>query len=181
MSIVTKTGDDGSTGLYGAPRVSKSSDRIHAYGSVDELNAALGVALAHGPLTPEVEKECRRTQQLLFRLGCDLATPLSSPAEVPRIEEKHVTETEQWIAAHEDALPPQTKFLLPDGSKAGTALHLARTICRRAERHIVSLAAQEEINPEALRYINRLSDWLFVAARAQNGTDGKEETVVTYD
>lgn len=181
MSIVTKTGDDGSTGLYGAPRVSKDSPRIHAYGSLDELNAVLGCALAEETLMTGLREECERTQQVLFRLGCDLATPRVSPADVPRIEAAHVEEVEQWIRVHEADLPAQRQFLLPDGGRAGTMLHLARTVCRRAERAVVALAATEEIGPDALKYINRLSDWLFLAARSQNLADGKQETAVTYE
>lgn len=180
MSIVTKTGDDGSTGLYGAPRVSKDSPRIHAYGALDELNAVLGCALAE-ELTPVLREQCGRTQQVLFRLGCDLATPRVSPAEVPRIEKRHVEEVEGWIRLHEADIPAQRQFLLPDGGRAGTLLHLARTVCRRAERSVVALAATEEIGAEALQYVNRLSDWLFVAARAQNLADGKPETAVAYE
>lgn len=181
MSIVTKTGDDGTTGLYGAPRVSKAAPRIQAFGDVDELNAAIGMALAEPDLPPQLREQCHRVQQVLFRVGADLSTPLGSDAKPPRMEQRHVDEVEGWIRAHEASLPPQTAFLLPGGTRAATALHLARTVCRRAERAIVLLAHTDELTPHVRTYVNRLSDWCFIAARAANQAAGVNEEEVRYE
>ncbi len=181
MSIVTRTGDDGSTGLYGSPRVSKASTRIAAYGDVDELNALLGLFMAEEVTRPPVRALCERAQQVLFRLGSDLATPQASGVPAKRIEEPHLREIEEWIRTYEPGLPPQQAFLVPSGSRAACVLHVARTICRRAERSMVALHEEEPINPDALRYVNRFSDALFIASRLQNLADGRTETAVSYD
>lgn len=170
MKIYTKTGDQGDTGLWGGKRVSKDSTRIQTYGTVDECNAVLGLARAawtdspHDALLAEVQNQ-------LFVLGSDLASPLENE-NVPRISDEQVGWLESQIDALEQDLAPLTQFILPGGSPQAAQLHLARTICRRAERWVVSLRAEEPVNPPALLYLNRLSDLLFVAARAVNSAAG---------
>ena len=181
MSIVTKTGDSGSTGLFGGGRVSKNSPRLHAYGTVDELNACIGMVLASGECSVERAKELSRVQNLLFRVGADLATPLAVNAKVDRMAKEHVVELEEWIKILEAALPPQRSFILPGGSESSARLHLARTVCRRAERWTVALEKEETINPAIRIFMNRLSDYLFVAARAVNHEQGIEDVSVNYE
>jgi len=176
MKIYTKTGDDGTTGLFGGKRVAKYSLRIEAYGTVDELNAVIGVALTND-ITPNVAEPLRHISSLLFTVGSDLATPqdASQKASVPAIREEHVDYLEQRIDEYQEHLPMLRNFILPGGSAGGAQLHLARTVCRRAERAIVALKQEEEINPIVLRFINRLSDYLFVAARFVNAKEGHED------
>ena len=181
MSIVTKTGDTGTTGLFGGGRVSKNAPRLHAYGTVDELNACIGVVLASKDLSPKRSEQLLRVQNLLFRVGADLATPLAVNAKVDRMAKEHVMELEEWIHTLEAELPPQTSFILPGGSVSSANLHLARTICRRAERWIVALERDETINPAVRIFMNRLSDYLFIAARAANHEKGIADTSVQYD
>lgn len=181
MTIVTKTGDDGTTGLYGAPRVSKASARIAAYGDVDEVNAALGLLRTEHGLPADLEEQAGRIQQLLIRAGADLATPLESEAKPPRMEDRHVAEIEEWITAHERTLAPLRNFILPGGTRIAALLHHVRTVCRRAERSVVALAEQEAVTPALRKYVNRLSDWAFVAARAANAREGTEDVPVHYD
>lgn len=178
MKIYTKTGDTGNTGLFGGKRVPKSALRIHAYGTVDELNAVLGVILAHGTLPTPVDEQLHTVQQRLFLIGTDLSTPTESNNDIPRVEHVHINEVEEWIDGLDDALPELTKFILPNGSALGAHLHQARTICRRAERYIVGLAEKEPINAHVITFINRLSDYLFVAARTVNKAEKREETSV---
>jgi len=176
MKIYTKTGDDGTTGLFGGRRVAKYSLRIDAYGTVDELNAIIGIALTHD--TPTIIKEhLQSISSLLFTVGSDLATPqdASVKSSVPAITEDHVMHLEQWIDSYEEQLPTLKNFILPGGSPSGAHLHLARTVCRRAERAIVALKQEEDINPTLLRFINRLSDYLFVAARYTNAKLGFDD------
>lgn len=174
--IYTRTGDDGTTGLFGGKRVGKDTLRIEAYGTVDELNAIIGIVL-----TSDVESDLRgdleATSSLLFTLGADLATPLSPPPTytIPRIAEEHVVELERRIDRLDEVLPRLTSFILPGGTTAAAYLHLARTVCRRAERLCVALAATEDIGPWPVRYLNRLSDWLFTAARAANAAAGQTD------
>ncbi|MDO8649420.1 MAG: cob(I)yrinic acid a,c-diamide adenosyltransferase [Candidatus Peregrinibacteria bacterium] len=179
MGIVTKTGDKGTTGLYGGKRVSKGSVRLHAYGSVDELNAILGVILAEEGLSENLRDQLIETQRFLFRVGADLATPeVDNAAKVKRIEAADTERVEKWIAILELTLPPLTRFILPSGSRAGSLLHQARTVCRRAERWVATLGEQEQVNGELLICLNRLSDYLFLAARAANRAAGAEEMEV---
>lgn len=178
MSIVTKTGDTGETGIVGATRLPKSHVRIHAYGSVDELNALLGVVLTKHQLPHDVKTGLLRIQHELFTLGADLATPLV--LTVPRIKQEHIAPLEQEIREWESVLPELKNFILPGGSSAGAELHHARTVCRRAERWIVALKQEEKINELALQYVNRLGDYLFLAARVANGEAGVPETAVKY-
>lgn len=181
MSIVTRTGDKGETGLFGGKRVPKNDARIHAYGTVDELNAMLGVIIATTDLSPLLHGHLLKTQNMLFRLGADLATPREhNNAQVPRIEHEHVQELEEWIAAFERELPPLQYFVLPGGSATAAELHVARTVCRRAERWTVELRQQEDIGAEAVIYLNRLSDYLFLAALKANKDAGVEDVRVQY-
>ncbi len=176
MRIYTKTGDKGETRLYGGRRVLKDSLRIEAYGSVDELNSALGVIRALKP-GKKIDLVLRRVQDNLFVLGADLATPaeIKKPA-IPRINSHHTRALEKDIDNLEAMLPALKNFLLPGGSLAAAHLHLARTICRRAERWVVRLFRTERTNAEALVYLNRLSDLLFVLARTANRLRKKKET-----
>lgn len=167
--VYTRTGDDGTTGLGGGQRVPKDSPRIVAYGTVDELNSALGVALASG-LDARLENELARIQNELFHLGSDLCILEEDKARmpVPRIEPRHVTRLEQLMDELSTALTPLENFILPGGSLGAAQLHVARTVCRRAERLLLTLARVETISAETLRYLNRLSDALFVMARYEN-------------
>jgi cob(I)alamin adenosyltransferase len=220
MRIYTRTGDAGETTLWGGQRVSKAEARVEAVGTVDELNAALGLARTY--LTEaDLQTLLQTVQSELFDLGADLAAPLSQeeiaeiancelriadcrlrdeptrppaahigipmptsqPAnqptkeerQIPRLQPDRVAALERWIDGLEAELEPLRQFILPGGAPGAAALHLARTIARRAERRVVALAEVEEINPEALRYLNRLSDLLFVLARVVNRRAGAEE------
>lgn len=173
MKIYTKTGDAGQTGLFGGQRVSKDSLRVHAYGTADECNAAVGVARAAG-VDAELDELLAQVQNQLFVVGADLATPGES-ANIPRVGEAEVTFLEGWIDRLEASLEPLRQFILPGGTPGAAQLHLARTTCRRAERWAVSLAQEEAINPQVLTYLNRLSDLLFVAARAANARAGSPD------
>lgn len=178
MKIYTRTGDKGETGLFGGTRVSKSALRMHAYGTIDELNALLGVIVSAKTLPTKTGDELKKVQALLFQIGADLATPLSSSANIKRMDEKEALELEHWIDAMEKDLAPLTSFIFPSGSDVGSNLHVARTVCRRAERWIVALGESEAITKAVIVYINRLSDYLFVAARWVNHTLGEPERMV---
>jgi len=166
MKIYTKTGDEGETGLWGGLRVAKDTIRVHAYGTVDECNAAIGVARA-SHLVPQLDAMLETIQNQLFVVGADLATP-GTADNIPRIGENDVATVEAAIDELEGTLPALTQFILPGGSMAAAQLHMARTICRRAERYVVTLAREEACNPIISVYLNRLSDFLFVIARAAN-------------
>ncbi|MDX9758939.1 MAG: cob(I)yrinic acid a,c-diamide adenosyltransferase [Bacteroidota bacterium] len=174
MKIYTKTGDQGTTGLFGGRRVGKDDARIDAYGTVDELNAFLGFAAAASH--PEIATLIGALQHELFILGADLATPLESRnARIARIEEMHITAMEQRIDTLEARLAPIRFFILPGGGESAARLHVCRTVARRAERLIVRLSSREEINEGNLRYINRLSDFLFVLARYANHLEERDD------
>lgn len=175
MKIYTKTGDTGETALYGGQRVLKNALRVETYGTVDECNAALGLSLTF-PIDPKAAAIVTRIQGELFELGADLATPIVRGEIVPRMQPAETARLEAEIDRMEGDLPPLRRFILPGGSGAGAALHLARTVCRRAERCLVTLAQTDEINLEASRYLNRLSDHLFVLARWVNHKAGAGET-----
>ena len=170
--IYTRTGDDGTTGLVSGPRRRKDDLRVECYGTVDETNACLGMARAalagaHG----DIDAMLSRLQNDLFDLGADLATPDTGekPAFEPlRIAQSQVDRIEQDIDLLNGRLSPLRSFILPGGSPAAAALHLARTVARRAERQMVELAGREKVSPEALKFVNRLSDFLFVASRGVN-------------
>jgi cob(I)alamin adenosyltransferase len=176
VKIYTKTGDAGDTGLFGGPRVRKSDARVEAYGDVDELNAAVGVVRA-GVEDPEVDGLLARVQDELFCIGAELATPAEAKARsaIPPVDARWVERLEAAIDAWTAELPPLTRFVLPGGTRTAAALHLARCVCRRAERRVVGLAAATEVSPIALAYLNRLSDLLFVAARLANHRARKGE------
>ncbi len=168
--IYTRTGDGGSAGLVDGSRVSKSSSRMAAIGEVDEANAAIGVALAAlGEAQPA--NQLLRIQNDLFDLGADIATPGEVDGAL-RIVAKQVERLEGEIDEMNAGLAPLTSFILPSGSAAVSALHLARAVVRRAERAAVALNEREPLNPQLLAYLNRLSDHLFVAARVVAGRDG---------
>ncbi len=175
MKIYTRGGDDGSTGLYGGRRVSKADPRVEAYGLLDELNAVLGWARAAGPPQP-VDEVLGVVQDGCFRLGAWLA---SAPGADPGVEApgpEEIEALELAIDALEDGLEPLKNFILPGGCEAAARLHLARTVSRRVERQIVALAVVEDVPAHALAWVNRLSDYLFVAARAANAAAGTTET-----
>lgn len=176
--IYTRTGDTGETGLFGGRRVRKDDARVSAYGTVDELNAVLGVARAAW-LPDRVEPVLEKLQHYLFDLGSELAaSPDAGDAAVAhasRVTPAWVEALEQEIDRLEAVLPPLRAFILPGGTPAAAALHHARAVCRRAEREIVTLAAREPVNPELIKFVNRLSDLLFVMARAANHAAGRPD------
>ena len=176
MKIYTKTGDAGETGLFGGPRVRKDDLRIAAYGTVDELNAFLGLARCE-PLPAEIAATIERVQNELFAVGAELATPNPEKHSMALIQEPHIAALEREIDALESKLPPLKQFILPGGNRAASLLHVARAICRRAERHLVTLvdAADANVSLRLVKYLNRLSDYLFVAARAANCLAGVPE------
>lgn len=179
MKIYTRTGDKGETGLGSGERVSKANARLHAYGTVDELNAILGVAVASG-LDSELGQGVERVQGELFIVGADLALPMSAQSrQIVRVSDALISALERDIDLWEAELPPLKNFILPGGLHGGAVLHHARTVCRRAERWLVELQAEQSINEYVLHYLNRLSDWLFVAARVANARADVQETVWT--
>ena len=169
MKIYTKTGDRGQTGLFGGARVSKADPRVDAYGEVDELNCALGAARTHGR-DARADALLQQLQNELFALGAELACTPGKDIDVgvTLLTDVEIERLEHTIDELERDLEPLKTFVLPGGSPEAAALHLARAICRRAERKLVGLAAAEPVRPEVLRYLNRLSDLLFVAARHAN-------------
>jgi cob(I)alamin adenosyltransferase len=170
MRLYTKQGDDGSTGLIGGTRVHKNDPRVDAYGEVDETNAAIGVVIA-GCRDDEMVASLRQIQSEMFILGSQLAAAAEGDAPV-RIQEEHVAQLERWIDAASAESPPLRNFVLPGGSPTAAALHLARTVCRRAERAVVTLAQQQPVSPTVVIYLNRLSDLLFAWARLANHRAG---------
>lgn len=172
MKIYTKSGDDGSTGLFGGGRVRKSDARIECYGTVDELNASLGVAAVAAPST--IADSLRRVQNELFVVGAHLATPEDSPhtRSLPLLDEAMIGRLEMEIDNAEAELEPLRQFILPGGAETAARLHLARTVCRRAERVLVEFALDRPVAPTIVTYMNRLSDWLFVMARLANKRAG---------
>jgi cob(I)alamin adenosyltransferase len=171
--IYTGKGDDGTTGLVGGQRVPKDSPRVAAYGSVDELNSHIGLALSLR-LDAELVGHLKPIQNELFHLGSDLATREEDKAqfEIPQIERRHVEALERLIDRCSEELGPLENFILPGGSPGASALHVARAVCRRAERDVIALSRVEAIGPFVARYLNRLSDALFVMARCENHVRG---------
>ncbi|HWB11685.1 MAG TPA: cob(I)yrinic acid a,c-diamide adenosyltransferase [Pirellulales bacterium] len=167
MKIYTKTGDSGETGLFGGPRVSKDDPRVEAYGDVDELNALLGLVRCE-PLEAPIDQLLAVIQNELFDLGAELASPEPDRVGTRRITAVRAGALESAIDQYEAQLPPLKNFILPGGVRAAALLHLARTVCRRAERRVVALSRREPISAEIVVYVNRLSDLLFVLARAAN-------------
>ncbi len=176
--VYTRTGDDGTTGLGGGQRVGKDTLRIEAYGTVDELNSALGVALAAG-VNETIEEALRLIQNELFHLGSDLCILEEDKAKkpVPGIEERHVVALEKLMDRLSEELSPLENFILPGGTVGAAHLHVARTVCRRAERLVVSLSRQERVGAWTVRYLNRLSDALFVMARHENKRRGAPDVL----
>lgn len=174
MKIYTKTGDDGTTSLFGGQRVPKSDLRIDAYGTVDELNSQLGVVASQRP-DAELASMIDRIQHLLFTLGADLATPPMVNVRIDRISDANVGELEHMIDSLDARLPVLKSFILPGGSPTSAGLHIARTVCRRAERILILARETEVISDEAVHFLNRLSDLLFVMARFENASKGVDD------
>lgn len=171
MKIYTKQGDGGATGLVGGERVAKDDDRIEAYGTVDELSAALGVVGSH-PQASDLIHLLQLIQQDLFVMGAQLATPAPKSSPAGEIDAMNVGRLERVIDQYEGQLPPLTHFILPGGGQVAAHLHQARVICRRAERRLVTLGRHTEIGQQLIPYLNRLSDLLFVLARSANAAEG---------
>ena len=171
MKIYTKTGDKGETALYGGTRVSKASARVESYGTIDELNSFIGVAKSEVK-DEKVLNQLKKIQFDLFTLGSESATPTDKLTLANgksrlalMITDKEIEELEHWMDAFEKELAPLQYFILPGGGRSATSLHVCRTVCRRAERSLVFLNESEEVRPELIKYLNRLSDYLFVLAR----------------
>lgn len=185
MKIYTKTGDEGTTGLFAGPRVFKDDPRINAYGTVDELNACLGVVIAAMPgdlsegkvQSHSLFQVLRSIQSDLFCIGAELATPNPDASGMRMLSSERISQLESWIDAAEVELVPLKVFILPGGCNTAAQLHLARTICRRAEREAVSLCRQPEVSDysQLVIYLNRLSDFLFVLARLANARTQHDE------
>ncbi len=196
MKIYTRTGDAGSTGLFGGPRVSKDDYRIEAYGTVDELNAVIGMVRSSG-VSDEIDYQLDQIQHALFSIGAELATPNPEAFDLRIINQSHIAQMEGWIDQHESRLSPLKHFILPGGKPQASSLHLARSICRRAERRVVTLAREDDrvvdsgsmvdsqqnageaatpddgtitapISESLIVFLNRLSDYLFVVSRVVN-------------
>lgn len=179
MKIYTRTGDSGSTGLFGGGRVAKSDPRVEAYGDVDELNSSIGFARALEHM-PRVDDVLLPVQRDLHAIGALLATPnrekMAQHLEKARIDDSRIRELEQAIDAGDEELEPLRAFIIPGGTPKAAALHVARTVCRRAERRVVHLAGEAEIPPVVVVYLNRLSDLLFTLARVANRRASVEES-----
>ena len=171
--IYTKTGDGGDTALGDGERVLKDSLRVSAYGNVDELNASIGIITLYA--NTELKRKLKNIQNDLFDIGADLCVPISEKnKDRLRLSTNQIETLELEIDEMNSILEPLNSFVLPGGCRSATFLHMARTICRRAERSVVSLRSQEEINDNTLIYLNRLSDWLFVASRVENQENSSE-------
>jgi cob(I)alamin adenosyltransferase len=168
--IYTRTGDDGTTGLANGERVAKADPRIGAFGDIDETNSAIGLLLAEPGLHPEVAAALTRIQHELFEIGAELSLP-----GYRQITAEHVARLERDLDSLNDELPPLKEFVLPGGTRPAAICHLARTVCRRAERSAWAASKLTELNPELMRYLNRLSDLLFVMARWLARRDGGQE------
>ncbi len=176
--VYTRSGDDGTTALGGGERVPKDSPRIAAYGTVDELNSQIGAAIAAG-LDPAIASRLSSVQNELFHLGSDLCTLEDAKAKrpVPVVERRHVDALERWMDEMSVELPPLENFVLPGGTPGAALLHVARTVCRRAERKAIALSRAEKIGAHVVPYLNRLSDALFVAARFENRRRGAADVL----
>ncbi|MCB9497765.1 MAG: cob(I)yrinic acid a,c-diamide adenosyltransferase [Fibrobacteria bacterium] len=176
--LYTKAGDSGSTRLGGGQKVSKDSIRLECYGTVDELNSNLGLALAYQPVEP-LRSALGRIQNELFHLGSDLCFLEEDKKKwtLPKIEPRHVEVLEREMDSFQESTGPLANFILPAGNPAAAQLHVSRTVCRRAERLLVRLGGEEVVAEEPLRYLNRLSDWLFAAARLENHARGIPEVL----
>lgn len=177
--LYTRTGDSGTTSLVGGQRVRKNSARLEAYGTIDELSSCLGAFASGTGCGDEVRKQVMEVQNELFNIGCYLATAVGEDArpECSSLTPAKMEEMEHWIDALDEATPKIRAFVLPGGSPAASAAHIARTVCRRAERRILDLAELEYVDPRVISYINRLSDYLFIAARHANHRAGFPEVI----
>ncbi|MCS6856497.1 MAG: cob(I)yrinic acid a,c-diamide adenosyltransferase [Deltaproteobacteria bacterium] len=178
MKIYTRTGDRGETGLYGGGRVSKADPRVEAYGELDELNSVIGMVrtnLQNQAALAPIDMWLERIQSRLFDFGAELANPTGKELGIPLIDDDDVAELEKAIDEVQAEVPPQRFFILPGGSRLAAELHFARCVCRRAERRLVALANVAEVRPVLIRYLNRLSDFLFVLARLANHRLGIED------
>lgn len=174
--IYTRTGDDGSTGLGDGSRVAKDSLRVAAYGTVDELNSTIGMVLACDGVPDDIAEALTQVQHELFDLGGELCIP-----GMAMIDDADITRLEQVLDRFNDPLPPLKDFILPGGGMAASCCHLARTVCRRAEREVVALARAEAVRPQASRYLNRLSDLLFVLCRVLARASGHGEVLWQHE
>ena len=188
MKIYTRTGDSGQTSLFSGERVPKDNQRIDAYGSLDELNSCIGVALSHVQIVKnqsnmadfcnELLEKLVRTQNTLFVIGSHLATVKEeAQKKLPQLNPQDIDWFESDMDKMNAELPPLTNFILPGGGRISAQLHLARTICRRAERLTVTVAAHEKIDEQIVKYLNRLGDWLFVLARHANQAEGFKDQI----
>jgi cob(I)alamin adenosyltransferase len=177
MKIYTGRGDEGMTDLRNTSRVAKTSKRIEAYGTVDEANSLIGVVRPSGH--DDVDEKLRTIQNHLHIIQADFADP-DDDADTPRIDDEEIDQLEDWMDAYDEELDPLDRFILPSGSEPGAKLHHARAVARRAERRAVALAADNPINEDAIAYLNRLSDALFVFARVVNRREGAREESPTY-
>ena len=178
MKIYTGRGDEGMTDLRDMSRVSKTARRIEAYGTVDEVNSLVGSIRPSG--YDDVDERLKAIQNHLHIIQADFANPDADDEDAPHIKDGHVESLEKWMDGFDEELEPLQSFILPGGSEIGARLHHARSVCRRAERRAVALASEEPINEEAVAYLNRLSDALFVFARLVNQRDGVPEESPTY-
>ena len=176
MRIYTKTGDEGETGLVGGERIAKDDARIEAYGTIDELNAAIGVVRSARPVA-DLDALLADIQRHLFSLGAELASPAAGSAKRPAIADDQIHQLEASIDSWEAHLPPLHNFILPGGSPCAGHLHLARVICRRAERRVVTLARTDYVEASVIPFLNRLSDLLFVLGRVENAKSGVPDCI----
>jgi cob(I)alamin adenosyltransferase len=174
--IYTRTGDDGSTGLGDGSRVAKDSLRVSAYGTVDELNSTIGMVLASDDVADDVREALTQVQHDLFDLGGELCIP-----GMAMVHDNDIERLEQVLDTFNDPLPPLKDFILPGGGMAASCCHLARTVCRRAEREVIALGRMEEVRPQAQRYLNRLSDLLFVVSRVLARASGHGEVLWNHE
>ena len=179
MKIYTKTGDDGSTGLIGGTRVRKSDPRLECYGTIDELNAAIGLGIVASQGAPDMAMMLQEVQNDLFVAGSHLATPEDSPHRnsLPALDEGMISRLEMQIDLAVEKLPVLRNFILPGGTELAAKLHFARTVCRRAERLLVAFSMERPVSAILLTYFNRLSDWLFIQARRANQIAGVEDVI----
>jgi cob(I)alamin adenosyltransferase len=176
MKVYTKTGDKGTTSLFGGSRVSKANDRIETYGTVDELNSHIGL-LRDQPVNSERQELLVEIQDRLFTIGSILATePGNTKVKIPTLIDSDVELLEKEIDAMEEHLPPMKNFVLPGGHQSVSFCHIARCVCRRAERLVIGLSENEEVQPIVIQYLNRLSDYLFVLSRKMTAELGASET-----
>jgi len=178
MKIYTKTGDNGTTGLLDGERVSKNSLRVNVYGTIDELNSIIGI-ITTLKIPEELKSTFSKLNNVLFEAGSDLASPNNTTKvkNISRIKEEHIFWLEKLIDEYDLKLPPLKNFILPGGTNASAYLHNARTVCRRAERLAVSLSEQENLGDYIIKFLNRLSDYLFMAARMVNFLSGVEDVI----